>query len=428
MAAAIAEEAEEAVRVSSEAEKGQEGQEGGEQTVNPWEVSGDSTGRINYSKVVREFGCSVVDEQLIERVQQVTGAKPHRMLRRGIFFAHRDMHRLLDAYENNGSSAFYLYTGRGPSSEALHMGHLVPFMFTKWLQDAFGVPLVIQLTDDEKFLWKGMSMHEASRLARENAKDIIALGFDPSNTFIFKDTEYMGGQFYKNCIEFARNVTFSHARNTFGFSNDSNIGQIGFPPVQAAPSFPDSFPHLFGSQRKKYRCLIPCAIDQDPYFRLTRDVCSKMKGHKPSLIESTFFPGLQGEGTKMSASEANNAVYVTDTMSQIKNKVNRYAFSGGQDTAEEQRRLGAKDINVDVPLKWLSFLMDDDDELHRIREAYRVGGMLTGEIKQKLIDVLQKIVNDHQRRKSELSDEYIDKFFDTSNRVTDDLFGRKKDR
>ena len=117
---------------------------------------------------------------------------------------------------------------QGPSSEALHLGHLVPFMFTKWLQarpalpatpaaaaaswlgcpcvaarplaapplpsllwrsrrlhphgallhpthaglrpaphprwpvpctpptpqDAFKVPLVIQLTDDEKFLWR----------------------------------------------------------------------------------------------------------------------------------------------------------------------------------------------------------------------------------------------------------------------------------
>lgn len=43
---------------------------------------------------------------------------------------------------------------QGPSSEALHLGHLVPFVFTKWLQDAFKVPLVIQLTDDEKSLWK----------------------------------------------------------------------------------------------------------------------------------------------------------------------------------------------------------------------------------------------------------------------------------
>ena len=43
---------------------------------------------------------------------------------------------------------------QGPSSEALHLGHLIPFMFTKWLQDAFKAPLVIQLTDDEKFLWR----------------------------------------------------------------------------------------------------------------------------------------------------------------------------------------------------------------------------------------------------------------------------------
>ena len=44
--------------------------------------------------------------------------------------------------------------GRGPSSESLHMGHLVPFMFTKYLQDVFDVPLVIQLTDDEKYFFK----------------------------------------------------------------------------------------------------------------------------------------------------------------------------------------------------------------------------------------------------------------------------------
>ena len=51
----------------------------------------------------------------------------------------------------------------------MHLGHLVPFMFTKWLQEAFKVPLVIQLTDDEKFLWKEAiaSPEEAIRLGRE---------------------------------------------------------------------------------------------------------------------------------------------------------------------------------------------------------------------------------------------------------------------
>ena len=41
----------------------------------------------------------------------------------------RDLNEILDLFEKG--EKFYLYTGRGPSSEALHLGHLVPFMFTK---------------------------------------------------------------------------------------------------------------------------------------------------------------------------------------------------------------------------------------------------------------------------------------------------------
>ena len=65
-------------------------------------------------------------------------------------------------------------------------------LYFRWLQEAFNVPLVIQLTDDEKFLWKDLSVEETQRLARENAKDIIALGFNPEKTFIFSDINYIG--------------------------------------------------------------------------------------------------------------------------------------------------------------------------------------------------------------------------------------------
>ncbi len=61
------------------------------------------------------------------------------------------------------------------------------------------------------------------------------------------------------CI--CRAVTMSTRKAIFGFSFDSNIGQMSFPAVQAAPCFPTSFPHMFGD-RKAIRCLIPCAIDQ----------------------------------------------------------------------------------------------------------------------------------------------------------------------
>jgi tryptophanyl-tRNA synthetase len=60
------------------------------------------------------------------------------------------------------------------------------------LQEAFDVPLVIQMSDDEKTLWKNLEIEEALRLTRENTKDIIAMGFDPDKTFIFSSLTYMG--------------------------------------------------------------------------------------------------------------------------------------------------------------------------------------------------------------------------------------------
>ena len=36
----------------------------------------------------------------------------------------------------------------------------------------FDVPLVIQMTDDEKFLWKDLTLEEANKLAYQNIKVI----------------------------------------------------------------------------------------------------------------------------------------------------------------------------------------------------------------------------------------------------------------
>lgn len=143
-----------------------------------------------------------------------------------------------------------------------------------------------------------------------------------------------------------------------------NIGKIHFAAIQAAPSFSNSFPQIFGDNGS-VPCLIPCAIDQDPYFRLTRDVAQKLKYPKPTLIHAKFFPALQGPQTKMSASDPNSSIYMTDTANQIKNKVNRHGFSGGQETEEEHRRLGGNP-DVDVSYQYLSFFLDDDDELASI--------------------------------------------------------------
>lgn len=384
---------------------GKEGLEA-EQVVNPWEVSAKDGGKIDYDKLIDKFGCQRLDNSLIDRFQRLTSRPPHVFLRRSVFFAHRDLNEILDAYERG--EKFYLYTGRGPSSESLHLGHLIPFMFTKYLQDAFKVPLVIQLTDDEKCMWKNLSVEESKRLARENAKDIIACGFDITKTFIFSDFDYVGGSFYENMVRVAKCVTYNKVVGIFGFTGEDHIGKISFPPIQAVPSFPSSFPHLF-SGKDSLRCLIPCAIDQDPYFRMTRDVAPRLGYNKPALIESTFFPALQGETGKMSSSDPNSAIYVTDSGKDIKNKINRYAFSGGQDSIENHRKYGAN-LEVDIPIKYLGFFLDDDDELEHIRREYGAGRMLTGEVKKRLTEVLTDIVERHRRARAAVTDEMVDAF------------------
>eukprot|EP00179_Madagascaria_erythrocladioides_P027185 CAMPEP_0198334408 /NCGR_PEP_ID=MMETSP1450-20131203/19592_1 /TAXON_ID=753684 ORGANISM="Madagascaria erythrocladiodes, Strain CCMP3234" /NCGR_SAMPLE_ID=MMETSP1450 /ASSEMBLY_ACC=CAM_ASM_001115 /LENGTH=416 /DNA_ID=CAMNT_0044038995 /DNA_START=104 /DNA_END=1354 /DNA_ORIENTATION=+ len=373
----------------------------GEFVVNPWDVSGD----VDYAKLVEDFGATLIDAPLIARVERVTGRRAHTFLRRGLFYSHREFDRILDAHERG--EPFYLYTGRGASSPNMHMGHLVPFMFTKYLQDAFGCPLVVQMTDDEKYLWKGLDMRTAREYMRENVRDIIALGFDVSRTFIFSDLEYMG-RLYPNVVRVQRAVTANQARGIFGFTGASNIGQWAFPAVQAAPSFCSSFPHMFGA-RTDVPCLIPQAIDQDPYFRMTRDVAPRLGYVKPALLHSKFFPALTGPNSKMSASVAASAIYMSDSPKQIKTKVNKHAFSGGGETLEEQREHGAN-LAVDVPYNWLRFFLDDDEQFADIGARYGSGEMLTGEVKKVLIDLLVDITRKHQAARARVTDSMIDAF------------------
>ncbi|KAL5009393.1 hypothetical protein ScPMuIL_014974 [Solemya velum] len=371
--------------------------------VNPWNVSSSSAKGVDYDKLIKRFGSSKIDDVLIARIEKLTGKPAHHLLRRGIFFSHREMHHILDLYEKK--KPFYLYTGRGPSSTAMHMGHLIPFLFTKWLQETFDVPLVIQLTDDEKYLWKDLQAEEAKQLALENAKDIIAIGFDINKTFIFSDFNYIGQSpaFYMNMVKTQKLVTFNQVKGIFGFGDSDCIGKISFPAIQASPSFSSSFPQIFNN-RKDVPCLIPCAIDQDPYFRMTRDVAPRMGYQKPALIHSTFFPALQGAQTKMSASDPNSSIFLTDTNKQIKTKVNKYAFSGGGDTVEEHKEKGGN-CDVDVSYQYLTFFLEDDDRLAQIKKDYSSGELLTGYLKKELVEILQKIVGDHQQRRKNVTDE-----------------------
>ncbi len=291
----------------------------------------------------------------------------------------------LKDYESG--KGFFLYTGRGPSG-AMHIGHLAPLLFTKWLQDKFKVNLYIEITDDEKFVQKPLlSYEQAQKQADADIADIAAISFDPDRTFIFKDTEYIK-QMYPLAIKVGKKVTFSTVQAVFGFKNQTNIGLIFYPTLQIVPTF-----------FEKKRCLIPAAIDQDNYWRIQRDVAESMGYHKVAAIHNKFLPPLTGIEGKMSASKAETAIYLSDDEKTVKQKIMKYAFSGGQATIEKHRKLGGNP-DIDVAFQWLSILFEEDDmKLKRIHDDYKSGKMLTGELKLILVDKLNAFLVEHRKRK-----------------------------
>ena len=370
-------------------------EEKNEMVVTPWEVKG----RVDYERLIREFGTQPITDELLQRISKHTGDL-HLQLRRKLFFSHRDLDSILDLYEEGVK--FVLYTGRGPSGP-VHLGHLVPWIFTKHLQDKFDTRLYFQMTDDEKFVVNDeLKLEEAQNFGYENVLDLIALGFKPDNTFTIFDVKDIG-LLYEIALEAAKRITYSTAKATFGFQDNTNIGWIFWPAIQAVPCFIHA--KLTG---ENVPALIPAAIDQDPYWRITRDVAPKLGYYKPAQIHCRFLPSLVKTG-KMSASQPESSIFTTDSPDVVKRKIWN-AFTGGKATVSEQKKMGG-DPNICSIFKYFAYLFEEnDDELAEWNRKCRVGEILCGYCKTELTERVNQFLAEHQKKREKARD-IIEKFY-----------------
>ena len=357
--------------------------------VTPWKVEG----KIDYEVLEKQFGIKPLNQELQRRLEKHTG-ELHYLIRRNIVFAHRELPWLIDEYEKGNK--FYLYTGLAPSGQ-MHLGHLLPFMFTQWLQEKFDCEVLIQIPDEEKFWARqnlGMSLDDYHKLAEDAALNIAAVGFNPKKTRIFMDTDY-AKTLYKQAVKVAGHITFSTIKDAFGVGNETNIGWIFYTSMQAVPAFLKSV-----EEGKNVPCLIPLGVDQDVHFRVARDVIGKLGYYKPAILHNTFLPSLNGD-VKMSASEKLGSIYMNDTPEAVTKKVNR-ALTGQQATAELQKKYGG-DPERCMVCQYYRFLFEPDDKkLERIFDAERKGTILAGEHKADLAKRTIAFLAEHNRKKEEL--------------------------
>jgi len=359
--------------------------------VTPWDVFGS----VDYEKLVKEFGVEKISKKIYKRLNSC-----HPLLRRKIYFSHRDFDKWLKHYDEGKKVS--VITGRGPS-EKMHIGHLVPFLVAKSLQDEFNCDVFIPISDDEKFYIKeNLSFKDVLNFSYDNILDIIALGFNPEKTLIFEDFVYT--DIYKYAAQIAKRITYSTAKASFGLTPDKNIGWSFYPAMQAAHIL---FPQFF--TKEKHISVVPVGIDQDPFIRLTRDIANHpdFKLEKPAALHSKFIPSLNGNAKMSSSNEGN--IFLSDDPKTVKNKIKKYAFSGGQATVEEHRKKGGN-IEIDVSFQYLKMFFEPNDEkLEEIKQEYKSGKILSGELKEILIEKINTFLKEHQKKKEEAK-KLIDKF------------------
>ena len=173
---------------------------------------------------------------------------------------------------------------------------------------------------------------------------------------------------------------------------------IFFPAIQIAPTF---------FERK--RCLIPAAIDQDPYWRLQRDFAESLGYYKTAALHSKFVPSLTSLSGKMSASKPETAIYLTDSPEDVEKKVWKFTLTGGRPTLKEQREKGGEPEKC-VVFKWLEIFFEEDDK--KLKERYyacKNGELTCGECKRYLISKIQEFLKVHQRRRKK-AEKLVEKF------------------
>jgi tryptophanyl-tRNA synthetase len=291
---------------------------------------------------------------------------------RGVFSHEKHVEEAL------GRGKFYLFTGRGPSSKSLQFSHLVPFMLCKHLQTKFKCPLIIQISNDEKYFAGKISELSTDNL---NLEDILKFDFDPNLTRIIIDTD-LPKSLDNGVMELLKNIQLKQIKKYFGFNDDSCLGNIYYPAVQIAPTFSENLQSFSDLIKDDYSCIVVAGIDQSPYFSLAGDL-HKKKNHKSSglsMIYNKFLPGLSGQG-KASSSIPSSAIFLDDSPKTIQSKI-KSAFSD------------RVNLYQDVTMAYLEAFLSDEAEYQYIKNRYSRENMSSLELKEYtskfLIDISAK--------------------------------------
>jgi tryptophanyl-tRNA synthetase len=351
--------------------------------LDPWGTSSIK----DYTRLQSEFGI----EPIAPLVPRFKRPSPH--ISRGIDFGHRDLGKVLDAVDNH--KPFAVMSGIKPDG-VFHLGNKMTADDMIYFQSLSKKATVYYaIADVEAYADNGLSYEESAKTAVRNVADILALGLDPDRAVVYKQSEEM--RVMRMSTIFSRGVTNNMLKAIYG---ERQIGLYMSALIQAGDILMPQLPEFGGPKP----VLVPVGADQDPHIRLCRDLAGRYRSDfgfvPPSSIYHRLELALTG-GQKMSKRVPESGFTLDDTPAEAARRV-KVAFTGGRNTVEEQRRLGARADICPVYDLYRFHFARSDEHVELVYHECTEGIRLCGECKQEAVGLVKNFLEDHHRKRDSL--------------------------
>lgn len=376
--------------MSQENQTGQEAKKvnkkSGKTVINPW----GNTYVEDYSKLFDEFGIEPFNEEIMKRIPN-----PNKHMRRGIVFGHRGFETVLEAIENK--QPFAVMSGLKPSNK-FHLGNLLTCSEIIYFQKEFGAKAFYCIADIESYADNRIPYDEATVTAVDNLADILALGLDPKNAYVWRQSQEKRVMDY--AFIFGANVTTATMKAVYG--EQTNFGLYNAALLQCGDICLAQNPDFDGPKP----VVVPVGLDQDPHIRLVRDLARKLQSSFGFVLPSATFHrlmrGLDGSD-KMSKRNPMSYFDLDEDLDSIKMKVMN-ALTGGRTTIAEQKKLGGEPEKCMIYELCVFHFEEDDEKIIEIYNNCRNGTLLCGEHKQQVVDLIFSWLKNHRRKKEKQID------------------------
>ena len=234
-------------------------------TLDPW---GSATVG-DYENLFAEFGI----EDFRDVIDDVPA--PHYLMRRRVIFGHRGYDRVARALANDEPAA--ALSGFMPTGDP-HIGHKLVFDELIWHQergaDAYGL-----IADLEAHAARGLSWAEIDEHARDYLLSLIALGFDPEEGELYRQST--NDRLQRLAFELGGNARFSEFQSIYGFDGETSVSHMQSVVTQMADI-------LYPQLDEPKPTVIPVGPDQDPHVRLARDLAARTRFFKVTEAYASF--------------------------------------------------------------------------------------------------------------------------------------------